>query len=360
VAREERLSDVLSEFARTLVTDFPIQAILDHLVLRIVDVLPVSAAGVTLISPGEKPRYIAASDESALTFEHLQAEVGEGPCLAAYETGAAVCVPDLRASTRFPNFTARALAAGLAAVFTFPLRHGDSSLGALDLYRDTPGVLGPHDMEVAQTLADVTSAYLLNATAREDAREQSDRYRQGALHDALTGLPNRVLLMERLEHAALRAQRTRTAVAVLFVDMDQFKGVNDAHGHQRGDELLVTVAQRLTRLLRPGDTLARLSGDEFVVLCEELKDPANVELLVTRIHGALSHPFDLAGTAITVSASVGIAYAGRGEDVSTRLIQRADDAMYAVKRAGGGPRQIRDIRDGAADRALHLPASPPR
>jgi diguanylate cyclase (GGDEF)-like protein len=344
VVREEKLSEVLSEFARTLVTDFPIQAILDHLVLRIVDILPVSAAGVTLISPGMKPRYIAASNQSAMTYETLQTEVGEGPCLAAYETGAAVAVPDLRTDDLFPYFAPRAVTAGLAAVFTFPLRHGDSQLGALDLYRDTVGALDAHDMAVAQTLADVTSAYLLNAEAREDARKLSERYRESSLHDPLTGLPNRLLLTQRLEHAALRAQRSHTALALLFTDLDRFKQVNDLHGHLRGDELLVAVARRLTRLIRPSDTLARLSGDEFIILCEDLKDPSNVELLVQRIHDALDYPFDLAGVQVSVSASVGIAYAGRGEDMSTRLIQRADAAMYEVKNTGGGRRRIRDIR----------------
>src|SRR6202165_2400775 len=100
---EEQLSGVLSEFARTMVTDFPIQAILDHLVERIVDVLPITAAGVTLISPGTDPRYVAASDESALRFEELQTELGEGPCLVAYQTGTAVSVADLRDETRFPQ-----------------------------------------------------------------------------------------------------------------------------------------------------------------------------------------------------------------------------------------------------------------
>src|SRR3984893_9259201 len=92
---EQQLSDVLSEFARTMVTNFPIQRILDHLVKRIVDVLPITAAGVTLISPGADPRYVAASDASALRFEELQSELGEGPCIAAFETGEAVAVADL-------------------------------------------------------------------------------------------------------------------------------------------------------------------------------------------------------------------------------------------------------------------------
>src|SRR3984893_19166723 len=119
---DRQLADLLSEFARTLVTDFPIQAILDHLVVRIVDVLPITAAGVTLISPGVDPRYVAASDESALRFEQLQTELGEGPCVAAYRTGEAIAVADLREDPRFPKFGPRAFDAGLAAVFTFPLR----------------------------------------------------------------------------------------------------------------------------------------------------------------------------------------------------------------------------------------------
>ncbi|MDQ1423241.1 MAG: hypothetical protein QOD72_739, partial [Acidimicrobiaceae bacterium] len=101
VVNEETLSAVLSEFARTLITDFPIQGILDHLVERIVDVLPITAAGVTLISVGEAPQYVAASNQLALRCERLQSEIGEGPCLTAYSTGEAVAVPDLRDDDRF-------------------------------------------------------------------------------------------------------------------------------------------------------------------------------------------------------------------------------------------------------------------
>jgi len=346
---DEKLSSVLSEFARTLATEYPIQGILDHLVKRIVDVLPISAAGVTLISAGTAPHYIAASDESALRFERLQTEVGQGPCLWAYESGEAVSVPDLANEDRFPLFGPAALKAGLAAVFTFPLRHGEGRLGALDLYRQTPGALSARDLAAAQTLADVATAYLLNAQARDDARVTSDRFQHNALHDSLTGLPNRALLQERLDHAALRASRSHTTAGILFADLDHFKRVNDTHGHHVGDELLIAVAQRLSALVRPGDTLSRISGDEFVFLCEDMTSEADVEALGKRVEHAFRKPFSLSGRLIAVTASVGMAYAGRGEEISDQLLVKADTAMYQAKRKGGGVHQVIDLRQAMDD-----------
>ncbi|MEA2826030.1 MAG: hypothetical protein QOG43_469 [Actinomycetota bacterium] len=342
---EQRLSDVLSEFARTMVTDFPIQSILDQLVKRIVEILPITAAGVTLISPGADPRYVAASNDAALIYERLQTELGEGPCLAAYQMGVAVTVPDLRIDLRFPTFGPRALAAGLVAVFTFPLRKGNDQLGALDLYRDTAGPLDDDAMAAAQTLADVAAAYLLNAQARADLLETSHRSRESALHDALTGLPNRLLLLERLDQALRRARRTGNKAAVLFADLDQFKAVNDMYGHRVGDELLVAVAQRLTGQLRPGDTLARLSGDEFVILCEDLAAGAEVDAIASRIGLALAKPFVLSSGEVDTSASIGIAFAGPDDFVPEELLHSADVAMYQAKRDGGDRQQVIDLRE---------------
>jgi len=127
---QDQLSDVLSEFARTLLSEFDIQVILDHLVERIVDVMPISSAGVTLISSTTVPRRIAASDESARRFEKLQTDLDDGPCVAAYRAGESVSIPDRAQDDRFPAFATQALQAGLVGVFTFPLRDGESQLGA--------------------------------------------------------------------------------------------------------------------------------------------------------------------------------------------------------------------------------------
>lgn len=339
---------MLSEFARTMVTDFPIQGILDHLVRRIVDIMPITAAGVTLITPGLEPRYVAASNPAALRYEKLQTELGEGPCLEAYRKGKAISVPDLSFEHRFPKFTPRALEAGLTAVFTFPLRHDDLQLGALDLYRDTAGPLTPESLIAAQTLADVAAAYLINAQARADLVDSSEQSRDAALHDPLTGLPNRALILQLIEHAFRSSRRSQKISAVMFVDLDRFKEVNDTHGHQVGDELLVAVAERLTRLLRPGDSVGRLSGDEFVILCEDIAEMVSIDSLAVRLDAELSRPFDLSGIEVTASASIGIAFTGQGTNSPEELLLDADLAMYQSKRDRGDSGDVLDLRQ------LHL------
>ena len=346
---DQQLSDVLSEFARTMLTEFPIQGILEHLVRRIVDVLPISGAGVTLISFTEAPHYVATSDASALRFEELQTELSEGPCLGAYTSNEPVIVPDLVLDHRFKKFSPKAVEMGLAAVFTFPLRQGYKRLGALDLYRDTPGSLSEFNIATAQTLADVTSAYLVNAQGRADLVVASARSHERSVHDALTGLPNRILLLERIEHAIVRSGRSKKVVAIFYVDLDDFKKVNDVHGHQIGDELLISVAERIAVVLRPADTLARLSGDQFVILCEELDNLSQVEIVAARITDALAMPCTLSGVQISVSASIGIAFAGQANHDPDQLLHAADLAMYQAKRKGGGAHQVIDLRSDYLD-----------
>jgi diguanylate cyclase (GGDEF)-like protein len=250
-------------------------------------------------------------------------------------------VPDLRIDTQFPTFSPRAFEAGLAAAFSFPLLHGKRKVGILDLYRTTAGPLSEVDTAFAQTMAEIATAYLVNAQTRTDLRDQSERSREVSLHDPLTGLANRTLLVERIEHALQRCATSGRQVAVLFIDLDRFKKVNDVHGHHIGDQLLITVAERIVDLVRPGDTVARISGDEFVAVCEVLNDETGVSQIADRLVESLGHPFELEGTSVRLSASVGIACSSDGGgDSSEKMLHKADMAMYQVKRKGGNGQQV--------------------
>lgn len=327
--REETLALVLGEFARTLITDSPIQGILDHFVKRIVEVLPISSAGVTLISAGVAPHYVAASDAAALRFEQLQSNLGEGPCVHAYETGQPVVVPDLSVERRFPRFTPAAATAGLGAVFTYPMHDGDGRLGALDLYRDVPGELDSHDMASAQTLADVAAAYLLNAQARDEMRASFELLQHDALHDQLTGVVNRLLLQDRIEHAAHIANSSGAIAAILLVDIDGFSLINETHGRQLGDQLLRAVAERLGTVVDLADTLARFADDKFVILRENMNSALDVDALAKRIDSALQEPFALVGAdePLQLTATIGVVFADCGSSMSNRLVVNAGKAM---------------------------------
>ncbi len=155
-----------------------------------------------------------------------------------------------------------------------------------------------------------------------------------ATHDPLTNLPNRGLIRDRLDNALARSQRYGGGVALLFVDLDNFKLVNDSHGHDAGDRLLLTVSNRLVNAVRPGDTVARFGGDEFVVLCENVRDPADVSALPDRIMEALRRPIELAAEELITTASIGLAYGAGATHTAEDLLRNADTAMYLAKEEG--------------------------
>ncbi len=155
-----------------------------------------------------------------------------------------------------------------------------------------------------------------------------------ALHDRLTGLPNRVLLRDRVEHALARAGRRGASVALLIADVDGFKTINESLGHDGGDRLLVAVAQRLTELLRPGDTVARMGGDEFALLCEDVGGYHEAVGIAARVVGAFEKPFQVQGADLSITASVGVAVGALAGPAPELLLRDADVAMYRAKDGG--------------------------
>jgi diguanylate cyclase (GGDEF)-like protein/PAS domain S-box-containing protein len=177
-------------------------------------------------------------------------------------------------------------------------------------------------------------AIVVNYRDITDRRTLEEQLRYQAFHDSLSGLPNRALFMDRLDHALTRARRDQSAVAVLFLDLDDFKSVNDSLGHPAGDELLVAVGERLRGTLRDADTAARMGGDEFAILLEDAEDTDASVHIAERILEALRTPFAIQAKDVHVHGSIGIALYGDSEQTAEEMLRHADVAMYAAKNQG--------------------------
>jgi len=247
--------------------------------------------------------------------------LGRSPDEAIGRPATAAIHPDDRAAVE-RRLNEVATVAGAEATFEFRARHSDGSFRMLEAIAknllDDPAVGG-----VVVNYRDITERKALE-----------EQLRHQAFHDVLTGLANRSLFRDRLAHALARASRGALPTAVLYLDIDDFKAVNDRLGHAEGDRLLVLVGQRLVAAMRAGDTVARLGGDEFAVIVEET-DPAEAQTAAERILKALADPFDLDGRETAVRGSIGIAIHDVEGGDADELLRRADIAMYAAKARGG-------------------------
>jgi diguanylate cyclase (GGDEF)-like protein/PAS domain S-box-containing protein len=197
--------------------------------------------------------------------------------------------------------------------------------------KDTSTV--PVDVSLTSTSVHGVEMFTLIARDATVRKLHEDQLEHQATHDPLTGLANRKLFDELLVRAVFRAERGRRALAVLYMDLDGFKDVNDVFGHQAGDRVLSETARRLESVIRPGDIVARLGGDEFVVLCENLASPDDAEKIATRVVQAVGQPVAVAAGVATVTASVGVAIGSLGESAAS-VVARADEAMYRTKQDG--------------------------
>jgi diguanylate cyclase (GGDEF)-like protein/PAS domain S-box-containing protein len=252
-----------------------------------------------------------------------------------------VRVEDYATETRFratPLLRRHGVVSGMSVV----LGARRSPCGVLAVYATEQRSFTEEELGFLHSIAHVLAEAIIRQRADEEIRHQ-------ALHDALTGLPNRTLLLERFQQWLARAQRTGASATLLFIDVDNFKLINDGLGHAIGDQLLLGLAERLQRAVRPGDTVSRVGGDEFVVLCEEAATERQAVEIANRITEATDRPFKLGGREQHVAISIGIALADEGADPAA-VIQDADAAMYRAKELGGARHELFD----AAMRSLSL------
>jgi diguanylate cyclase (GGDEF)-like protein/PAS domain S-box-containing protein len=307
------------------------------------ELLGVEISAVWELLPAETALVLRAGigwPDSA--FGSLRYPAGEGS-QAGYTllTGAPVVVEDWNAETRFeqPRFGGRRTGAGLSVKIEGRSRE---PFGVLVVQSMAPRSFAAGDVDFLQALANVL-ADALERQAIEDA------IRERAVHDPLTGLPNRVLFVDRLEHALSRLGRQDSLAAILFLDLDHFKLVNDSLGHHVGDELLTAAAPRLRQALRSSDTVARFGGDEFGILLEDIASERDAIETAERIAAIFARPFALSGSEHFVTTSIGIALA-RGGEQADELIRDADAAMYRAKDRGRARYEVFD--EGMRGRAI--------
>ncbi len=232
-----------------------------------------------------------------------------------------------------PSEVAYLRSIGNQTALLLPLVANGETIGLVELTSARPIQFDELRLDVAQAMANETAMAIENARLYEVLRHQ-------AFHDPLTGLPNRALFKDRLEHAIARSIRGLRTVGVIFIDLDDFKTVNDSLGHAAGDEALVLAAGRLLSCVRPGDTVARLGGDEFAILVEDVPDRLEAEHLADRILDGLKAPLVVNATELLTGGSAGIALGSGGERTADELLRNADFAMYQAKTIGKGTYQV--------------------
>ena len=287
---------------------------------------------IELVEGADRVRLAAGSTGAeAPDRDDLPTEDGllTGWVLASEEP---VVVWEWASERRFDGAELRAR--GIRSTAAVAIRGRGGAFGIIAVHAASVGAFSSADAQWLQSMADL----LASALDREDSEA---RMRHQSLHDALTGLPNRSLFYDRIEHAFARAQRAESLIAVLLLDVDQFKTINDSLGHEAGDDLLVALSARLQHVIRGSDTVARLGGDEFVVLCE-VETEAEAFAVAERIADAWERPIPVGtGGEIFVSASIGITIARRPQSAET-MLREADAAMYRAKDGGRGRYELFD------------------
>ncbi|PMS12299.1 hypothetical protein C0Z17_10040 [Trinickia caryophylli] len=331
--RAELLRTAQGRVLELIATGTPLPLILAELI-HLVESQTHEMVGAVLLPDADTQHFrIAAGPhlpaQHSRALKTLQFGAHASPCGLALASFATVVVEDLACEQRWQDYRERVTSLGLRACWALPIMSQlGIPLGVLAMYARR--ACRPADTE-AQLLAVATRIAGI-AIEREQSEE---RIRHMATHDALTGLPNRTLLGDRLEQAIAHAQRYARQVSVVFVDLDNFKLINDSLGHQAGDALLAAVAQRMQASLRATDTVVRLGGDEFVVvLFDQERGDESVAQVLERLRANIERPLELGAQTVCMACSMGVATYPRDGTTLQALLVNADAAMYRAKEVG--------------------------
>jgi len=308
----------------------PLPTLLDHAMEVVATVLGVEFANVLELAEDERSFLLKSGvgfREGLVRNITVSADWADSQAGFTVLAKEPVIVDDVAGEHRFQAGSLlrdHAVASGMTVL----IQGRGQPYGVAGAYSSAPRAFSPEDVSFLQAVANVL------ADAIDRVRTEEETRRRG-LHDPLTGLPNRTLVLDRIAHALARADRGEASVAVLFLDVDNFKVVNDSLGHRAGDNLLRQLAARLSDAVRPADTVGRFGGDEFVVLCEDVVDEPMALRIAGRLARVFAEPFALEGDDVHVaSASIGVVLRDGAQDNPEELLRDADAAMYRAKERG--------------------------
>jgi diguanylate cyclase (GGDEF)-like protein len=331
----QNLMERLTRIQRSINSRAPLPEVLQAIVDGAVELIGDTVAGLRHIDPAEPDTAVLLC---GVNLEHgsplgERIRVGDGAGGRAIAENQLVVMHDYASrDDALPNWAELKLEAAMAA----PVHEGGVVVGSLVVGSRVPGRhYSDAEQAILMSFADHVSLALTDAMTTQSLHRALEAARHDAMHDELTGLPNRALLRDRLDQAWVRGSRSGSPIALLFLDFDDFKDINDSLGHDAGDKLLVALASRLAESLRPGDTIARLGGDEFAVLIENFSASSTAEDVAKRMLEVLTEPAMVNGREVTMRGSVGIAVSDFTEQDSQSLLYSADLAMYEAKRRGG-------------------------
>jgi diguanylate cyclase (GGDEF)-like protein len=327
---------------KAAVSGLPPEALMAEAAKHVRRVLATDFAGVLAAPPAGNELRLVASEWSSLPPGGLTSttQAGSQPRYTL-EAGEPVVMENASAEVRF-----EAWPPGLASAATVLMSDHQQCLGVIEAASRSPRRFDRDEITFLQSVGNLLAAAVVRFRAEGQVRHQ-------ALHDALTGLPNRALFLDRLAHALARSTRQRTGLAVLFADLDGFKQVNDSLGHHAGDEVLVSLAQRLTGALRSSDSLARFGGDEFMMLLEDVESDEELSSAVARVRAAIAvAPFVVEGQPHALDLTIGVVRADESYRSPEDLVRDADAAMYRAKQLGRGGYAVfdREMRELAGER----------
>ena len=337
LARRARSQAEVARLGERGLRAFDVAALFEDAARSVAETLDVEVCAVYLEGDRASGALRLAAGYGVPSDLHNSQIDGGSPCQAArtYREARSLLIADADSAGEHTPCPVDA-EIGARSAATVPIAGADRpAAGVLAAFAGLPDALDREDLAFVQAVANVLSA----AIERRDAEEEA---RRRALEDPLTGLANRTLALDRVRHALARAPREGATVAVLVVDLDNFKVVNDSLGHPAGDEMLVALAPRLLDAIRPSDTVARLGGDEFLVVCENVTGARAATEVADRLQAAIARPVAIGDSEHFLTASIGIAVAlGRGL-TAEELVRDADAAMHRAKTRGRGRYELFD------------------